>query len=414
MKHQKITNLLTVLLFVIPLALGLILFAALPDKDFSEEENRDLQTFPKLTWKSLSEGKFGQEMNEYFADQFPARDALVGLKGLSELALGKGENNGVVLGKDGRLAVRWFDAYVDRLTRVYDTDFYAKESIDAQTSALNDLQAELAAKNIPLTVIIPPRTLDVVGGQTNYPMQSTDALWADIDAGLDDSVDYLDLRKIMQDAHAGGESVYYRTDHHWTTKGAYMAYCALMNEWGKQSEIIPESMFTIETVEGFYGTTWSRAGLKFVGPDSLEIWHFEGEENYTVTDWTLQTGQNEQGGSYIGFVRGESFSGFYNREYLEQKDKYSAFLDGTHGILTVQKNTDEERETLLVLKDSFFNSMVPFLAQHYDLVVINLSAGGVKPLSYYAEQFGCDGVLIVYNAENMIENNALAGVRYAK
>ncbi|MBE6675423.1 MAG: hypothetical protein E7594_01140 [Ruminococcaceae bacterium] len=414
MKHQKITNLLTVLLFVIPLALGLILFAALPDKDFSEEENRDLQTFPKLTWKSLSEGKFGQEMNEYFADQFPARDALVGLKGLSELALGKGENNGVVLGKDGRLAVRWFDAYVDRLTRVYDTDFYAKESIDAQTSALNDLQAELAAKNIPLTVIIPPRTLDVVGGQTNYPMQSTDALWADIDAGLDDSVDYLDLRKIMQDAHAGGESVYYRTDHHWTTKGAYMAYCALMNEWGKQSEIIPESMFTIETVEGFYGTTWSRAGLKFVGPDSLEIWHFEGEENYTVTDWTLQTGQNEQGGSYIGFVRGESFSGFYNREYLEQKDKYSAFLDGTHGILTVQKNTDEERQTLLVLKDSFLNSMVPFLAQHYDLVVVNLSAGGVKPLAYYAEQFGCDGVLIVYNAENMIENNALAGVKYAK
>ena len=414
MKHQKITNLLTVLLFVIPLALGLILFAALPDKDFSEEENRDLQTFPKLTWKSLSEGKFGQEMNEYFADQFPARDALVGLKGLSELALGKGENNGVVLGKDGRLAVRWFDAYVDRLTRVYDTDFYAKESIDAQTSALNKLQAELAAKNIPLTVIIPPRTLDVVGGQTNYPMQSTDALWADIDAGLDDSVSYLDLRKIMQDAYASGEYVYYRTDHHWTTEGAYMAYCALMNEWGKQSEIIPESMFTIETVEGFYGTTWSRAGLKFVAADTLELWHFEGEDAYTVTDWTMQTGQNEQGVSYIDFVRGESFSGFYNREYLEQKDKYSAFLDGTHGVLTVKKNTDEQRQTLLVLKDSFLNSMVPFLAQHYDLVVVNLSAGGVKPLAYYAEQFGCDGVLIVYNAENMIENNALAGVKYAK
>ena len=414
MKHQRITNLLTVLLFVIPLALGLLLFAALPDKDFSEEENRDLQTFPKLTWQSFFEGKFGQEMNEYFADQFPARDALVGLKGLFELALGKGENNGVVPGKDGQLVVRWFDAYVDRLTRVYNTDFYAKESIDAQTNALNKLQAELAAQGLELTVIIPPRTLDVVGAQTNYPMQSADALWADIDAGLDDSVCCLDLRKTMQDASASGEYVYYRTDHHWTTEGAYMAYCALMNEWGKQSEIIPESMFTIETVEGFYGTTWSRAGLKFVGPDSLEIWHFEGEENYTVTDWTMKTEQNEQGSSYIDFAYGNSFSGFYNREYLEQKDKYSAFLDGTHGVLTVKKNTDEQRETLLVLKDSFFNSMVPFLAQHYDLVVINLSAGGVKPLSYYAEQFGCDGVLIVYNAENIIENNALAGVRYAK
>ncbi len=396
MKHQKITNLLTVLLFVVPLALGLIFFAALPDKDFSAEENRSLQTLPKLTWKSLSEGKFGQDMNEYFADQFPARNVLVGLKGLSELALGKGENNGVVLGKDGQLAVRWFDAYIDRLTRVYDTDFYSKESIDAQTAALNNLQAELAAKDIPLTVIIPPRTLDVVGAQTNYPMQSADALWADIDAGLDDSVCYLDLREPMQDAHANGEYVYYRTDHHWTTKGAYMAYSALMNEWGRADEIIPESAFTVETIEDFYGTTWSRAGLKFVGPDSLEIWHFEGEDAYTVTDPET----------------GVSFEGFYNRDYLAKKDKYSAFLDGTHGILTVKKNTDEQRETLLVLKDSFLNSMVPFLAQHYDLVVVNLSVGGVQPLEVYIEQYGCDGVLIVYNAENIIENNALAGVKF--
>ena len=198
MKHQKITNILTVLLFVIPLALGLLLFAALPDSDFSDEENRELQTFPKLTWESLTEGKFGSQMNSYFADQFPARDALVGLKGVSELALGKGENNGVVLGKDGQLAVRWFDAYINRLSRVYDTDYYAKDSVAAQTEALNQLSTDLAAKDIPLTVIIPPRTLDVVGAQTRYPMQSTDALWADIEAGLDESVNYIDLRDVSK------------------------------------------------------------------------------------------------------------------------------------------------------------------------------------------------------------------------
>ena len=398
MKHQKIANLLTVLLFVIPLALGLILFAALPDKDFSEEENRSLQAFPTLTWKSLSEGKFGQQMNEYFADQFPARDALVGIKGVAELALGKGENNGVVLGKDGVLAVRWFDAYIDRLTRVYDTDFYAKESIDAQMDALNALHADLAAQDVALTVIIPPRTLDVVGEDTRYPMSGADALWQDIDAGLDDSVDYLDLRKTMTDAHRDGEYVYYRTDHHWTTKGAYLAYSALMTAWNREAEIIPESAFTKETVKDFYGTTWSRAGFKFVGPDELEIWHLEGEERYTVTDPDT----------------GVSFKGFYNRDYLAKKDKYSAFLDGTHGVLSVKKNTDEERRTLLVLKDSFVNSMVPFLAQHYDLVLVNLSVGGVEPLSAYLEQYDCDGVLIVYNAENVIENNALAGLCVAR
>ena len=398
MKHQKLTQILTVVLFVLPLALGLLLFVALPDNAFSPEENRSLQTFPKLTWQSLKEGKFSSQMNEYFADQFPVRDALVGMKGIAELALGKQGNNGVALGKDGVLAVRWFDAFVNRTTRVYDTDYYSKDAIAAQAAALNQLSADLTAQNIPLTLIIPPRTLDVYGSKTNYPMEAANALWADIDAGLDDSVGYLDLREVMQSASASGDYVYYRTDHHWTTTGAYLAYKTLMTEWGKEADVIPESNFTAETVEDFYGTTWSRAGLKFISPDTLEIWHFEGEDAYTVTDPAT----------------GESFKGFYNRDYLAQKDKYSAFLDGTHSVLTVTKDTDEQRPTLLVLKDSFFNSMVPFLAQHYDLVVVNLSVGGVKPISEYIEQYGCEGVLVVYNAENIMENNALATLTYQK
>lgn len=398
MKHQKIIQILTIVLFVLPLALGLVLFAALPDNDFSEEENRSLQTFPKLTWASLKDGDFGADMNEYFADQFPVRDALVGIKGIAELAIGKQGNNGVTLGKDGVLAVRWFDSYVDRLTRVYDTDYYSEDSVAAQTNALNRLCADLAAQNIPLTVVIPPRTLDVYGDKLGYPAEMAERLWADIDAGLDENVNCLDLRAIMQNATENGEYVYYRTDHHWTTKGAYLAYTELMRAWSREADIIPESAFEIETVKNFYGTTWSRAGLKFIAPDTLELWHFEGEDGYTVTDPDT----------------GESFAGFYNREYLAKKDKYSVFLDGTHSVLTVTKNDGTDRPTLLVLKDSFFNSTVPFLAQHYDLVVVNLSVGGVKPLSEYIAQYGCDGVLVMYNGENIMENDALASVIYQK
>ena len=208
----------------------------------------------------------------------------------------------------------------------------------------------------------------------------------------------IDLREQMQNAHQNGEYVYYRTDHHWTTKGAYMAYQTLMTEWGRENDVYAQGYFTVEAVDGFFGTTWSRAGLKFVKSETIELWHYAGEYDFTVTDPET----------------GVSFNGFYNREYLEKKDKYSAFLDGTHGVLTVTKNTDEPRQKLLVLKDSFFNSMAPFLAQHYDLVVVNLSVGGTQPLQAYIDQYGCDGVLIVYNAENIIENNALAGLCVAK
>ena len=247
-------------------------------------------------------------------------------------------------------------------------------------------------------MIIPPRTLDVYGAQTGYPQEAADALWQDIETGLDERVSYLDLREVMQSATEAGEYVYYRTDHHWTTEGAYLAYGALMTEWGREADVLPRSSFAVERVDGFYGTTWSRAGLKFVAPDTLEIWHFEGEDDYTVTDPETNT----------------VFSGFYNRDYLTKKDKYSVFLDGTHSVLTVTKNTDEQRPTLLVFKDSFFNSMVPFLAQHYDLVVINLSLGISQPIATYIEQYGCDGVLIVFNGENVIENNAITSLTYQK
>lgn len=396
MKHQKITNIFTVVLFVLPLALGLILFVVLPDSSFSEQENRPLQTFPKLSLTSLTEGKFGGQMNSYFADQFPARDALVGIKGVAELALGKGENNGVLLGKDGQLAVRWFDVLLDARTRVEDTDFYSKDLIDGQTDALNALAADLAAQNIPLTLIVPPRTVDVVGAQTRYPTETTNTFWQDLEAGLGSDVQYLDLTETFRSAYESGEYVYYRTDHHWTTKGAYMAYQGLMKKWGREQDVVSMSE-DVETVQDFYGTTWSRAGFKFVAPDQIEIWHYEGENDYTVTN--PQTG--------------ESFEGFYNREYLAKKDKYSVFLDGTHPILTVTKNTTEQRKTLLVLKDSFFNSMVPFLAEHYDLVVMDLSQGlrGTS-LCDLIEQYGCDGVLIVYNAENIMISNSLSTLQY--
>ena len=109
----------------------------------------------------------------------------------------------------------------------------------------------------------------------------------------------------------------------------------------------------------------------------------------------------------------ESFSGWLVRDYLEGKDKYGAFLDGTHNIQTVFQNTEGTsggRERLLILKDSFANTLVPFLAQHFDLVILNL-AGGITDASRYAEEFGVERALIVYNWENLIPNTNPASLR---
>ena len=214
----------------------------------------------------------------------------------------------------------------------------------------------------------------------------------------------------MRDKYDAGEYVYYRTDHHWTTYGAYIAYCELMKSWGLENDIIPKEAFQVEKVPDFYGTTWSKAGLKFVDSDTLELWSLGNDAQFTTNCYASKRVKGEDGKPVIEKEAYSTFSSWLNRQYLEQKDKYATLLDGTHNEQTVFSNTETGRERLLIVKDSFANALVPFLAQHYDLVVVNL-ANKLTNASSYAEEYDCDRNLIVYNWGNLIENNYLAAIK---
>ena len=104
--------------------------------------------------------------------------------------------------------------------------------------------------------------------------------------------------------------------------------------------------------------------------------------------------------------------GLYSYSYLEKKDKYSVFLDGTHDVVTITKE-GEDRPTLLLLKDSFANSLAPFLAQHFDLVLLNLSStrNDYTNLSERVAEYGADRALLVYTLENVITADKLSRLR---
>ncbi|MBO5128436.1 MAG: hypothetical protein J6D10_12785 [Clostridia bacterium] len=405
---KTIINIVTSVLFAAFLLIFTAAFVLTPDADFSEEENRSLTTFPKFTWERLLDGSFSSDINEYFADQFPARDALVGIKGVTETLLLKGENNGVLLGDDGQLAVRLFDAYKSRLERTPDMDYYYTENVAVAVDALN---AFAKSSVVPVTTMIPPRTVDIASSAFDYPTEISDVLDVQLAESIVPEAGYLaDLPKQMETRYNDGEYVYFRTDHHWTTYGAYIAYIMLMQEWDMTDEILPPESFAVETIENFYGTTWSRAGYKFVEPDTLEVWTPGNEDEFTTTCYTEKQVKGEDGKPTKVKEAAKTFPGWLNREYLAKKDKYAAFLDGTHNEQTVFKTTETGRPRLLIAKDSFANTMVPFLAQHFDLVIVNL-AGRMTDLTEYVSEYGCDRVLIVWNRANLIENNILAAIK---
>ncbi|MBQ2734747.1 MAG: hypothetical protein IJF33_02845, partial [Clostridia bacterium] len=361
---------------------------------FSEQENRSLRTLPKLEADALLSGDYASEINDYFADQFPLRDLLVGIKGGVEIALWKGENDGILLGENGQLAKRLFDVRrADGSVTSVALDTFDPAHIQAGAQGINRVSSSLG---IPFTALLTGRTLDVAESAFDYPVETSDALFDTFYGALDASVDALDTLPMFREKYENGEYVYYKTDHHWTTLGAYYAYAELLCNWGMEDAILPMDAIEKRTVsEAFYGTAWSAGGMKFVAPDTMEFWMLGNEDAFTVT------------------ADDKTLDGFYSMGYLERKDKYSAFLDGTHDVVKIQKSTAEDRPTLLMLKDSFANAMAPFLAQHFDLVLLNLSSvrSDFTDVTHYAEEYSADRVLLLYTIENAVTANKLTKLR---
>ena len=375
-----------------------ISFWLCPDRDFSETENRVLTPAPALSLADWRDGSFSSALTAYYADQLPLRGACVGLHAVSELALGKQEAGGVLLGDDGQLAVRRHDMYISRTERAEDTDIYRTEHVEAGVEALVKLDATLQADGRSLCVLLPPRTVDVTAHSLPYPSTLSDALDETVRDRLA-GINHVPLLAELRARYDAGEYVYFRTDHHWTVRGAYIAYAAVMKALGLSSETLPEDFFTVRAIPRFFGTTHARAGLPRVAPDTLEIYvASDGSDGrYTVRD--------ERGATVIE-------SGFVSEKFLSTKDKYGALLDGTHRLLTVTDKTAPAgtRPRLLLAKDSFGSALAPFLARHFDVVAVNIS-GGMTDLSALAAEYGCDRVLVVCNLENLLASDCLARVR---
>lgn len=378
---------LTVAVFLAVLAMGSVLFWAMPDQAYSPEENRSLAQMPELDGEALFSGKFASDMNSYFADQFPFRSFFVRLKSGTELLLLKGENNGVLYSKE-QLAVRSFHAYRSRVQIAQDTDYYYAESVEAQLQALN---AFSQSTDFPVLTLLPPRTIDIADSAFAYDRPWGDGIFRQISDTLEADAGYVELLPLLRQRYEDGEYVYCKTDHHWTTLGAYYAYGELMKALGREADILPFSAFSIEEIPHFSGTTAAKGSFPLYEEDVLQLWHYAGEDSYEV------------------IADGAPLSGLYERKHLkEDGDTYSVFLDGTHNITTITKK-EANRQTLLVAKDSFGNSLIPFLAAHYNIVAVNLRTN--TNLTALTELYEPDALVVIYNIENLITAGDLGNIR---
>lgn len=309
------------------------------------------------------------------ADQFPARNFFVGLKAAAERMLLRGGNNGVIFAKDGYLVKRFDD--VDDGT------------LKSNIGFISAFARSASSEGIEVTTAVAGRETDVAISAlpASYGSDSSDRTWNVISEAFGDGgTEFIDLRLPLRERFDGGEYVYYKTDHHWTSLGAYYAYLETAGSVGVTPSDV--SAFTRETVtDSFFGTTWSSACAKWIEPDTIELFRYDGDADL-VTD------------------RGdERFEGLYDTSYLEEKDKYSVFLGGNAARIDVT-STEGGREKLLVIKDSFFHSLAPFFAKDCDLVLIDLRYYNGSPVELCREE-GINKVLILLNVETLGEESGL-------
>ena len=144
----------------------------------------------------------------------------------------------------------------------------------------------------------------------------------------------------------------------------------------------------------FYGTIYSKVNDYSLMGDSITI-YTNPEDSLTVNYTDTK----------------EVTDSLYNLNYVNKKDKYSLFLNNLHTLIEITNETAESDRELVLIKDSYANSLVPFLTHHYKKIyVFDTRYYKEGPSSFIKEHPGVTDVLLLYNLNTLDTDSGIRGI----
>lgn len=354
--------------------------AVLPKQERSENENRSLAKFPDLVnhtkmdkaenfgdvvgavkWDYITvrdEDSWMDDFENYFSDHLAGREEWVRIRNQMEALAGKKEINGVYT-----LENQLIQAFKE----------YDQETVQKSIEAMN-----LFAKNHPdmqVSLMLAPTAQEIFSSEIpGYAGYLSEKSFIDECYKKMDGVSTVDCLSFLS-GHKD-DYVFYRTDHHWTSLGAYYAYCAAAKTLGYSSYGLDS--FNIETASSsFRGTLYSKTLDNSITPDSIDYYMLSSGE--PTVKMTVYDGKKET-----------EYDSLYVRSFLEVKDKYSSFTGSNSPVVTIETDVGNGKNLLLV-KDSYAHSLVPFLSKHFskitmvDMRYINTDLNSLIDLDEYQQ-----------------------------
>ncbi|MDD7641486.1 MAG: DHHW family protein, partial [bacterium] len=362
----------------------------LPQKAYSAAENRYLTKLPRISADGILTGEVQRDLTEAASDQFPGRDLWMQVATTGQYLLYHREINGVYIGKEGHLFEKVIGS--DLSEKNYETN------LRYITAMKNTTEADVSVMLIPSpgTVLkekLPTRA--VLYDPAVYESRGEQLCETE-------SVRWIQTKDALtRAARERFDEIYFKTDHHWTTNGAYVGAKTYLETQHVQIKE-QESYQVAAANEEFYGTLYAKvAGLPGAHADELELpqllpQNLIIEADHPPADALGTDGEKEM----------PRLTGIYDLSKLDMKDKYAVYFGGNYGKITIKNHQAEGKGSLLIIKDSYANSMVPYLLDSYEQITM-------IDLRYYNESVpelvaeGWDEVLVCYEMTNFIKDRNL-------
>lgn len=365
--NRHFSKSVVIVLLVLVFGFTVITFVS-PERTFSDNENRVLAQAPEFSWKTLFSGEFMADYETYITDQFFMRDDWIRLKTIAEIVLNKQDINGVYISKDGYLIERHENSKVDLEM--------LEKSKDRLVQFVEKHVGRLSADHIKVMLV--PTASEILTDKlppfaTGFDQNGMlDEIYSRLPEGT-----ALDVREALK-AHAD-EYIFYKTDHHWTTLGAFYAYQEYCKAMGFEVPELSEVQQTVVS-EDFLGTVHSKLNLN-ISKDTMSVFTLPN----TPTKFSVTVDLTDK------------FDTLYVDKYLSMKDKYSYYLDGNHGLTEIMSNS-EGKGTLLIIKDSYSHCFAPMTVGNYEKVYMVDFRYFNMPISQFMMQYRVTDVLVLYNA----------------
>lgn len=362
---KELKNYPIVIIFFSFLLIYTVLDCCTPDVKFDEYSNSILTQRPTFSFSSLVNNKYTKEYEDYITDQFAFRHQWINIKSRIESMLLKRENNGVIYGKD--------HYQFTKMTAVDESKMLRSAEVVAEFSARHHGKVSLIlapSSSYILADKLPPAA----------PFADEGALTDKVFDAIGGSANIIDIRPTLLEHN--DEYIYYRTDHHWTTDGAYLAYCDFAAAMG----FTPFDTQSVEpvTVENFLGTTYSKSLWHNTVADEIKYYPLDNRMDI----YTLDMDRNIESTQTVGL---------YDTAKFDVRDKYAAFLYSNNALSRIYGNGTGK---VLVIKDSYANCFVPFLTANYEQIDVVDLRGLKSNVEFLIEQNDYDQILLLYSFQS--------------